>query len=272
MTKKLIIAGVALVACLWVAKKTQMMSYACTLIANGRESVRKQIPRDLELARIRNEIKNLDRDYNNLLGPIAEKKAAVHRLEKEIAQDKAGLVTQRQALLDLTKAVEEKQTQISYNGGSYKLEAAKGKLARDFSIFKKKEQELAAKEKLLEAEQQNVAASLEQLDKLVSQKREFEIRLAELEAEEAVLSASRVTTPLKTDEGRVADIKNSLDNIQRGQEVEKEHRALQQQYGTKIGDAQPSAPPAVDLNEVRNHLQGTTSTGTSKASQDGGTK
>jgi chromosome segregation ATPase len=272
MTKKLIIAGVALVACLWIAKKTQVMSYACTLIANGRESVRKQIPRDLELARIRNEIKNLDRDYTNLLGPIAEKKAAVARLEKEIAQDKAGITAQRTALLELTKAVEEKQTQIAYNGATYKLEAAKGKLARDFSIFKKKEQELAAKEKLLEAEQQNVAASLEQLDKLVSQKREFEIRLAQLEAEEAVLHASRVSTPLKSDDGRVADIKNSLDNVEHGQAVEKEKRALEQQYGSKIADAQPSAPPAVDTSEVRNHLQGTTNTGNNKVSQDGGTK
>jgi len=269
MTKKLIIAGVAMVACLWVAKKTQFMSYACTVIAHGRDSVRKQIPRDLELARIRNEIKQLDRDYANLLGPIAEKKAAVNRLEKEVAQDKAGIAAQRQALLDLTKAVEEKQTQIAYNGGTYKLESARGKLSRDFSIFKKKEQELAAKEKLLDAEQQNVAASLEQLDKLVSQKREFEIRLAQLEAEEAVLSASRVSTPLKTDDGRVADIKNALDSIEQSQAVEGQRRQLEQQYGTKIADAQPNAPPAVDTNEVRNHLQGTANPGTTKVAQDG---
>ena len=35
MTKKLVIAGIVLVACLWVAKKTHFMSYASTVFAHG---------------------------------------------------------------------------------------------------------------------------------------------------------------------------------------------------------------------------------------------
>ena len=97
MTKKLVIAGIIVVAALWVAKKTHFMSYAATCIAHGKESVRQHIPRDLELARIRNEIKQLDRDYTDLFDPIAEKKVSVkaHRISataRKAIEEKGGTI------------------------------------------------------------------------------------------------------------------------------------------------------------------------------------
>src|SRR5437588_4511810 len=145
MTKKLVIAGIIVVAALWVAKKTHFMSYAATCIAHGKESVRQHIPRDLELARIRNEIKQLDRDYTDLFGPIAEKKVSVKRLEKEIATGQANLAKRREALLALTKSVENKETQIAFDGHTYKLDRAKSVLSHEFESFKRFEQDLTAK-------------------------------------------------------------------------------------------------------------------------------
>ena len=61
--------------------------------------------------------------------------------------------------------------------------------------------------------------------------------MAELEAEEATLKVARVQTPLPMDEGRIADIKNTLDRIAHNQSVEQNKRILQQQYGARINDA-----------------------------------
>jgi len=256
MTKKLVIAGVILVGCLWVAKKTQFLSYAGTMIANGKAGLHKQIPIDLQLARVRNEIKQLDKDYQALLGPIAEKKVAVKTLETEVVTGKENLVARRDALMTLTKAIQEKETQINYLGSNYNLDQAKVKLAQDFADFKKKEIHLAIKEKFLDAERKNLTATLDQLDKLVTQKREFEIKLAELEAELELLRARGTSCPLQTDEGRVADISNSLKEIELALKIRAEEYNLQQHYGSKIGDAQPSVPPVTDLNAVMDHLQG----------------
>lgn len=266
MFKKIAVGVVIAVACLWVAKKTQLCSYASTLISQGREHVRGQIPRDLELARVQHEIQQLDRDYQATLGPIAEKMAAIKKLDREIATAKANQQEQRDNLLVLTKAVESKETPVSYCGSTYNLDQAKVKLARDFATFKKLEAHLSSKEKLLEAEHKSLAATRDQLDKLVAQKREFEIRLAQLEAEEATLKVARIKTPLANDEGRVADIKNTLDRIEHAQSVEQNKQQLQQQYGSKISDAQPAAPSGtVDVGQIRDYLQGNTGNATKVA-------
>ena len=89
MTKKLVIAGILVVAALWVAKKTHFMSYAATCIAHGKESVRKHIPRDLELASIRNDIKQLDREYTDLFGPILEKVEELAGQRSRTAEERA---------------------------------------------------------------------------------------------------------------------------------------------------------------------------------------
>jgi hypothetical protein len=257
MFKKLAIGAVIGLACLWVAKKTNVTSYAATAWSLGKQHVHGQIPRDLELARAQHEIQQLDRDYCNLLGPIAEKMAGVKQLEREINTAKANQEQKREELLAMTRAVEANLTPISYQGCTYSTSQARVKLAREFATFKKLEIHLASKEKLLDAEVKNLAATREQLDKLIGQKREFEIRLAQLEAEEAILKVVKIRSPLVTDESRVADIKNTLDRIEHGQQVDQNKHVLQQQYGSKIGDAQPVEPvAAADLSEIRNYLQG----------------
>jgi chromosome segregation ATPase len=265
MTKKLVVGGLILVACLFVAKKTNFCSYASTIIASGRDRLRSEIPRELEIARVRNEIQRLDRDYANLLGPIAEKKAAVRRLENEVSTAKASLEERREALKALTNAIDSKEKEIAYLGSNYNLGQAKVRLAKDFATFRKLEVNLDTQEKLLGAQRQNLAATIDQLGKLVDQKREFEIAQAELEANEEMLKATAILHPLKTDDSHVADIANSQKEIRQAQEVERERRALEQQYGSKIGDAQPPVVPVGDLSAIRDHLEGRTTPATKVA-------
>jgi chromosome segregation ATPase len=267
MTKKLIVGGLVLVACLWAVKKTHFMSYAGTIIASGRDSLRNQIPRELEIARVQNEIQRLDRDYQGLLGPIAEKKAAVRRLEKEIDVAKAKLSDRRESLLALTSAIDSKEKEIAYNGSAFTLAQAKVQLAKDFALFKKLEVNVTTQQKLLDAQRQNLNATIEQLGKLVDQKREFEIALAQIQADEEMLRVTQITTPLPTDEGRVADIANTLNQLRQAQDVERERRILEQQYGTKVGDAQPQVPPVGDLTAVRDYLEGHGTAANTKVAQ-----
>jgi chromosome segregation ATPase len=263
MFKKIAVVAVIALACMWVAKRTHAVSYATTLISKGKDHICGQIPRELELARVQQEIQHLDRDYQGLLGPIAEKMAAVKKLEREITTARTNQQEQKANLLALTRAIDARESQISYNDCNYNLEQAKVKLHKDFANFKKLELSVVTKERLLEAEAKNLAAIHDQLNKLTTQKREFEIRLATLEAEEATLKVARVQTPLVTDEGRVADIKNTLDRIEQSQVVEQNQHLLQQQYGSKIGDAQPQIQVrAVDVDEIRDYLQGIRTSGT----------
>jgi hypothetical protein len=264
MFKKLVVVALAVMACVWVAKKTQVCSYASTLVAQGREHIRQQIPRELELARARNEIQNLDRDYQALFGPVAEQIATVKRHEREVTTAQVNLKEQRENLLALTRAVENNVSPVSFGGSDYTLPQAKVKLAREFASFKRQEAHLAAKEKQLEAERISLAATRSQLEALTNQKRDLEVRVEQLAAKEATLNVESVKAPLPTDNGRVAEIERTLKQIEESQEHEVELRAVQAQYGPRIGDAQPAVngqqPSPADLQEIREYLQGQTKT------------
>jgi septal ring factor EnvC (AmiA/AmiB activator) len=263
MTKKIIVAAVVLFVGFWVVKKTQVCSYACAIFSNGAESVRKQIPRDLELSRVKNEIAHMDRDYQKLLRVIAERMANSKRLTEEISVAEVNRKDLAEKLAALTTAIEDGETPISYKDSKYATVAkAQARATRELNSLKQLDKTLASKKKMLEAEQRNLDALKDQLDKLVTQKREFEVRVAQLEAADAELQTITIKSPLKTDQGRVAEIKRTLDRIEHDILVDQNLAQLEDQYGSKIDGATPAAQPApaINVQEIKDYLQGKSST------------
>jgi len=252
--KKILVVGLLVVGGLWACKKTNLCSYASTLWSKGQRAVKNQVPRQFELDRIHNEVEKLDNDVRAMLGPIAEKQAAVKRLQREVENARASRDKMREGLLSLTKQVEAGTERISWNDQEYTLDQAKSRLAREFVLFKALTTSLKTREQLLAAQQQSLQLSHEQLRRIAEQKGHFEARLAQLQATEEFLNLQQVSSPLRVDEGRVADIKNTLDSIEQGQEVEKEKRTLEGQFGSRpSGAAQPSCPN-VNTQEIRTFL------------------
>jgi chromosome segregation ATPase len=259
MTKKIIVAAIVLLVGAVVVKKANLCSYATAVFNNGAERVRHEIPRDLELARVKSEIGKMDRDYQKLLRAIAERMASTKKLSEEVAMGEANRKELVDSLSALAKAIEEKEAPIRYQGFTYQTTAkAEAKAARELTVLKQLDKSLASKKKMLDAEQRNLDALRDALDKLVTQKREFEVRVAQLEAAQAELDAVAVKSPLKTDESRVADIKRTLDEIEYGVNVDRQLIELQEQYGSKIDNstANVQQPSAVNLQEIHDYLQG----------------
>jgi chromosome segregation ATPase len=252
--KKILVIGVLVLGGLWACKKTNLCSYASTLWTNGQRAVKGQVPRQFELDRIRNEIEKLDSDVRAMLGPIAEKQAALKRLKREVETARANRDKMREDLLSLTKQVEAGTETITWNDHNYTLDQAKSRLAREFALFKALNTSLKTREQLLAAQQQSLQLAHEQLRRITEQKGHFEARLAQLDATEEYLGLQQVSSPLRFDEGRVADIKNTLDSIEQGQEVEKEKRILEGQFGSRPSTATEPCCPNVNTQEIRTFL------------------
>ncbi len=255
--KKLLLVGVLIVGALWVCKRTNVCSYASTLWAKGQRAMKNQVPRQFELDRIRHEIDKLDADVQAMVGPVAEKQAAMKRLQREITTARENHQRMRQELLALTEKVESGARNIRRDDFGEECctpEQAKAKLARAFALFKAADTNLKTREKLLAAQQKSINLALEQLRKIAEQKGLFEARLAQLQATEEHLGLQQVTSPLRVDEGRVADIKNTLDSIEQAQETEQEARILHGQFGPKTQGASSSCCPAVNTQEIRTFL------------------
>jgi len=257
MIKKLLVLGLIVVAGVWVFKKTNVTSYASTLWSNGVSCISSQVPREFEIDRVRREISRLDGDIRNHLGPIAEKMAQIKKLDRDIQSARVNLKEQREHLLALTKSVDTGEQLIVADGEELTLEQGKNRLAREFGIFKRGETHLKSQERLLEAQRKNLGSTHEQLSKMMEQKREFEIRLAQLEAQEAELKLARITTPLRVDDSRFADIRRTLDSIEQGQEVDQAELQLLQQYGSKLTPRlNSSSQTAPDVAAIRSYLEG----------------
>jgi hypothetical protein len=256
--KKILVIGLLVVGGLWVCKRTHLCSYASTLWNKGRQAVKSEIPRQFELDRIQHEIDKLDNDIRTMLGPIAEKQAALNRLERELKDVRVTHNDLRTSLLELTQKVEA-GGQVSWNGEDLSPSEARARLTRTFARFKAVDKNLKIREKVLTSQRRAIQLAKEQLSKISEQKSLFQARLEQLKANEEHLALESIATPLRFDEGRVADIKNSLDGVEQGQEVEREKRTLETQFGSRPRTAEePECCPAVNLQEVRSFLGVTT--------------
>ena len=112
-----------------------------------------------------------------------------------------------------------------------------------------------SQEKLLDAKESSLSATREQLAKLISKKREYEVRLSQLAADEEVLRVARLGTRLEIDDSRATEIEAAL------QSIEERHDVLRAEVELRNG---PSAADFIPVNgrqratydvvEIRNYL------------------
>src|SRR5207249_1376927 len=150
------------------------------------------VPTRFELDRVRHEIANLEDDVGTMIRPIAEYKATIVRLKKEIGQTEKALVEQKDVLLTMTRDLDGNPTVLVYAGEEYSADRVRHKLNKDFETYKRLEANLASQRKLLEAKETSLKATQEQLAKVIAKKREYEVRLAQLEADEETLHIARI--------------------------------------------------------------------------------
>jgi hypothetical protein len=271
-TIALVAAGVIGLAVL--AKTTNVSSYVSTLYKQARTAAKAQVPTKFEIDRIRNDIASLDQDLDRMIRPIAEHKVAVERMRKDVARDEERLVEQKRVLLDATTAVKnaKKGERLFYGAPPkpFTADQVKAKIAIDFEVFKRFENHVAAQKKLLESKEGTLHAAQEQLQSFMSKKREFEVQLAQLEAEHEINVVAAVGTDIKIDTTRAATIAQSLadlkETIDKDREVAEMRKNFVNLNGIQLN--QPQQAVAVDLDAIQVHLEGgnakTTSTVSNK--------
>jgi len=244
----LLIAGVAVV----VVRKTHIGSYATTCIAQVGEEFKTSVPTKFELQRIRHEIGRLDKDISRMIRPVAEYKTEIDWLRKDIQKAQTNLEERRQALLEMTDQVKNNAVTITYEGRDYKVERFRQVVQKEFNNFKKLETNLATKRKLFEAKEASLQAAQEQLAKVIDRKREYELRVAQLEAENETLQVARIGSKLEFDDSRATQIEAALTDVQKHLDTLRNQMALEA-GGITAGSA--VAQPPVNVNAIQDYLQ-----------------
>ena len=270
MIRKSVIGLLLLAGCFYLVKKTSLVSYAGTLWCQVQKETKNQVPTKFEIDRVRHELAGMDGDISKMLRPIAEHMAAVDRLKKEIRTARANLAEQKTSILTMTKDLEGNPTVLTYGGEEYSASRIRKKLQRDFASYKRCESHLKSREKLLEAKERSLAAAREQLSKLVAKKREYEVRLAQYEAEEETLQIARIGSKLPLDDNRASEIEQALAAIEERQDVQRAEVELLN--GPLANDFIPvqqrgRTGETADLDEIRGYFQTGEAGPTAKATQ-----
>jgi len=256
--KKLILIGlIGAVAVVAVAKKTNAWSYTTTMVAQVEKGAKEQIPTKFELERIRQEISGLDGDINQMIRPIAEYRVAIDRMRKDITKTQGNIEERKKTLLAVVEDLqaEDGKNHVKINNRKYSVEQVRRQLQRDTEELKQLQKHVKTQQQVLEAKEASLRATQEQLAKVISKKREYELRLAQLEAEEETLQVARIGSDIKIDSSRATQIENALADIERNQEVAR--REIEMRTGDLASiPLQERTPGPLDLQAIRNFLEG----------------
>jgi chromosome segregation ATPase len=263
--KKLHVTVLVVGACFYFVKKSSLFSYASTLWSQVKAETKNAVPTRFEIDRVRHEIANLDGDIAGMIRPIAEYKATITRLKKDIAQSEQALDEQKGVLLSMTKDLEGNPTFVEYGGEAYAADRVRSKLTKDFAGYKRLEANLSSQRKLLEAKETSLKATQEQLAKVIAKKREYEVRLAQLEADEETLQIARIGSKLQIDDSRATQIEAALADIEHRHNVQRAEVELK--TGTLANDVIPVQQrnqPKQDVNAIRDYLEGAKTTASAR--------
>lgn len=238
----------------FVAKKTDFVSYAGTLWSKAHTQAKNSVPTGFEIDRARHEIAQLERDVAGMVRPLAEHKAALGQLERQVAETRTNLDTRRAALLAVSRELETKPASVNVGGRTVPADKVQAALDRDFDGFVRLEKHLESLQKLHEVKQSAFESAQEQLSRVVAKKREFELRVAQLAADEESLRVASIGDVVAVDDHRASAIEASLREIERRHQVRRAELELSQ--GDLLSDlGKTPVAPRPGARAIREYLE-----------------
>jgi chromosome segregation ATPase len=256
MLKKIGIASVVVLAGLVLVTTTSLGSYVKLGIKKATQGVKSQIPIEVEIERVRDEISQLGPDMNKHLNAIAQEMVAIEKLRDDVKQTRANLEVQKKNILTMREDVQDKSDiqRVDYGGHLYTVAKIRDKLARDWQSYKQAEASLKAKEELLEAKEQSLAAAREQINAMKIKKEQLEVQVAQLEAELKTLRVAEARGSFKIDDSRLAHIESSLGEIRDRVKVAQNESVLKGEFQNDMIPVEKKVQTADVLKEIDSHF------------------
>ena len=232
MFKKVAIVGAAGLLAAAVLTQTHVGGYLRHQFDRADKYLENQVPPEEEVARIKVEVANLDKDIDRARGSVAEE-----RVEAKLVK---GRVEEKRTQVDNSRAIVEARGKMLKEAGQNKLvkwdsrevsyDRAKELLQSQVKAHKTLEGELKALETMVAVRERTRDLAEQHLQALVTQKSELEAAVTALEADIKMAKIEQVESKYQNDGTRMADIKESLANLKKRIEVQREKLNLAKQY------------------------------------------
>ncbi len=209
---------------------------------------KKQIPPEVQLKEVKDQISQMDKDIDKGWTPIAI-------YEREIAELRTDLESKQRQVATLEKKLGEAADKLDKSIQNVKLSGpAETKMLKSLNnqtnLYVALKREVASKDKLLSAREQKLEAARNRQKALIEAKSRLMAEVAQMEADLEVLRWQQTESKLPAgDNSRLDDIKEKMRDLQNQITDQKRILELKQQYNpnTDVEDA----APASDLGDSR---------------------
>jgi peptidoglycan hydrolase CwlO-like protein len=232
MCKKIAIVGAAGLLIAAVLTQTHVGSYLRHHLDRADKYLESQVPPEEEVARIKTEVANLDRDIDRARGSVAEERVEAKLVKGRVA-DKQTQVENSRAIVEARGKMLKEASQnklVKWDSREVSYDRAKELLQSQVKAHKTLEGELKALETMVAVRERTRDLAEQHLQALVTQKSELEAAVTELEADIKMAKIEQVQSKYQNDGTRMAEVKESLAKLKKRIEVQREKLALAKQY------------------------------------------
>jgi chromosome segregation ATPase len=226
MLKKLVVVGIVGFLAVAAIKGSKLGSYIRSEIDALKAKCEANVPPEKELARLRSEIKQLDKDILGVVNQLAKERVEVNQLKERIDELAAKQTKDKDTLQARANAIKNATEQVSFGDRTLSIPAAKAELEEGVKRFTANQKSLESMDATY-ASRVKVRDTLEkQLETLKAQKGELAAAADALEADLNMLKLQQMESKYQTDDTRLAKIKEDMRSLRTRIEIEREKLKL----------------------------------------------
>jgi chromosome segregation ATPase len=228
--KKLILVAVIGIVAVSAARGSKWFSHIKSELAGAKEWAESKIPPEKEISRLRNEVKLLDKDLLTVVNQLARERVECNELKEKVADLRTRQAADKELLQTRAGAIKEAEAKaeahVAFGTRKVGLSAAKADLEDGVRRFTSNQKSLEAMELTL-VSRERIRDTLEkQLETLKNKKSELTSEIDALEAELSALKLQQMESKYQTDDTRLAKIKESMRELRKKLDVEREKLKL----------------------------------------------
>lgn len=237
MLKKLFLGSALVLGGGGLLLGTSAVSYVKTGYHGLRDSIKDQIPIEVEIKRARDMISDLKPEIFDNLKMIAREEVEVAKLHREVTCKQASLAKSKDAILKLKDDVESGVKYVSYKGKKYSIDQVRKDLGDRFKHHQTLEATADKLDKVLEARERNLVAARRKLDEMLAAKRELEVQVENLQARLTMVEVAQAGSQFAVNDSALGNVRQTIDEISTRIDVaEKMVQCFDEAGAIQVGD------------------------------------
>lgn len=231
-----------------------LVSYVRTSAGLAQEAVVDAVPLEFQIRRARTMIDGLIPEIRKNMHAIAREEVEVERLERQIAQMRDTLASEKAAIARLRDDAASGKAKVVYAGREYGADQVRADLAARFERYKVNEATLAGMGQILAARTRTLQAAREKMEGMLAAKRQLEVEVANLTARLQMIEAAQTASSLQIDGSRLGRVRELITDLRTKLDVAERMVAAESQYRGEIPVEHADKPDIVE--EVTRYFSG----------------